>query len=277
MRTGRIARAGQAGSFRRCWFYRVKIGEQGLAAGLPRHSHKGDKIIGRCACDAAFGHTSIAVAVENPASVVHGDFVEIQQIAVLMAATLLPNAGVTLNWIVWRSVDGYPCLPSIVGCGNKGIPFARETVGLVVTWLICAYEATTGASSTPADRLGMHSILDPMRCTNIDVANPSLAAVRADFDMDMALGLIVRRHRLIVYITKIGAVIAINCDRRIGAIDLRPAAGNKKLVPSSTPVSAQRAPLLAAAVVNRQPDSAIWSHVEMAVQTAALRGNAIVG
>src|SRR5437773_6907380 len=119
MRTGRIARAGQAGSFRRCWFYRVKIGEQGLAAGLPRHSHKRDKIVRRCACDAAFGHTPVAVAVENPASVVYGDFVEIEQIAVLVTATLLPNAGVTLNRIVWRSVDRYPGLPLIVSRRNK--------------------------------------------------------------------------------------------------------------------------------------------------------------
>src|SRR5438270_8122802 len=261
MRTGRIARAGQAGSFRRCWFYRVKIGEQGLAAGLPRHSHKGDKIIGRCACDAAFGHTSIAVAIENPASVVHGDFVEIQQIAVLVTATLLPNAGVTLNRIVWRSVDGYPCLPSIVGCGNKGIPFARETIGLVVTWLICAYEATTGASSTPADRLGMHSILDPMRCTNIDVANPSLAAVRADFDMNVALGGIVRRDRLIVHMTKICGVIAIDCNGRIRAITLRPAASDKKFAPYGAAIGAEGATLCAVTALNWKPNSAIRSHM----------------
>src|SRR5438128_12026424 len=226
MRTGRIACPGQTRSFRRARFYWVKIGEQGLTAGLPCHSHKCNKIIGGCARDATFSHASVAVAVENASMVIDSDFVEIQQIAVLVTATLLPNAGVTLNRIVWRSVDGCPCLPSIVSCGNKGIPFARETVGLVVTWLICAYEATTGASSTPADRLGMHSILDPMRCTNIDVANPSLAAVRADFHMNVPLGCAVRRHRLIVHITKIGAVIAINCDRRIGAISLRPAARN---------------------------------------------------
>src|SRR5437588_7321279 len=276
MRTGRIARAGQAGSFRRCWFYRVKIDEQGLAAGLPRHSHKGDKIIGRCACDAAFGYTSIAVAVENPASVVHGDFVEIQQIAVLMAATLLPNAGVTLNWIVWRSVDGYPCLPSIVGCGNKGIPFARETIGLVVTWLICAYEATTGASSTPADRLGMHSILDPMRCTNIDVANPALSAVRADFNMNVALRRTVRWHRLIVHITKIRGVAAINGDRRIGAVNLWPAVRHKKFIPCGAAIGAEGATLCAVTALNWKPNSAIRSHMHMAVQPAALCSDPVV-
>src|SRR5437879_10265732 len=158
MRTGRIACPGQTRSFRRARFHRIKIGEQGLAAGLPRHSHKRDKIIGRCACDAAFGHTSIAVAIENPASVVHGDFVEIQQIAVLVTATLLPNAGVTLNRIVWRSVDGYPGLTFIVSSGNEGIPFACETVCLVVPRLICGYEAASSSAGTPPDRSSMHSV-----------------------------------------------------------------------------------------------------------------------
>src|SRR5437870_7435441 len=183
MRTGRIACPGQTRSFRRARFYWVKIGEQGLTAGLPCHSHKCNKIIGGCARDATFSHASIAVSVENASMVIHGDFVEIQQISVLVTATLLPNAGVTLNRIVWRSVDCYPALPSIVGRGNKGIPFARETVCLVVAWLISGYEAASGAASIPADCLGMHCVLDPMRCTNIDVANPSLAAVGADFNM----------------------------------------------------------------------------------------------
>src|SRR5207253_6794205 len=277
MRTGRIACPGQTRSFRRARFYWVKIGEQGLTAGLPCHSHKCNKIIGGCARDATFSHASVAVAVENASMVVHGDFVEIQQIAVLMTATLLPNAGVTLSRIVWRSVDGCPCLPSIVGRGNEGIPFARETGGLVVAWLIGGYEAASGASSTPADRLGMHSILDPMRCTNIDVANPSLAAVRADFHMNVALRRTVRRHRLVVHVAEISDVVAINSDRRIGTIDLRPAAGNKKLVPSSAPVSAQGTALRASAMPDWQPHSAIRRHVDMGVQTAALRGKASVG
>src|SRR5436190_22338659 len=110
MRTGRIARPGQTGSFRRCRFYWVKIGEQGLAAGLPRHSHKRDKIVGCCACNAARRDASVAVPVENASMVVHSNFVEIQQIAVLVTATLLPNAGITLNGIIWRSVDRCPRL-----------------------------------------------------------------------------------------------------------------------------------------------------------------------
>src|SRR5256885_6995286 len=161
MRTGRIARPGRTGSFRRCRFYRVKIGEQGLAAGLPRHSHKRDKIVGRCARDAARRHAAVAVSVENASMIVHSNFVEIQQIAVLVTATLLPNTGVTLNRIVWRSVDRYPRLTLIVSSGDKGIPFAWETVCLVVTWLICSYEAASSSAGGPPDRLGMRSVLDP--------------------------------------------------------------------------------------------------------------------
>src|SRR5438309_3823251 len=276
MRTGRIARAGQAGSFRRCWFYRVKIGEQGLAAGLPRHSHKGDKIIGRCACDAAFGHTSIAVAIENPASVVHGDFVEIQQIAILVTATLLPNAGVTLNRVIWRSVDCCPRLTLIVSGGNEGIPFACETVCLVVTWLICGYEAASSSAGTPADCLGMRGVLDPMRCTHINVANPGLAAVRADFDMNVALRRTVRRHRLIVHITKISGVIVVNCDRRIGAITLDPTARDKKFSPCGAAIRANGAALHSSTVLDWQPRRAVRRHMHMAVQPAALRSYAIV-
>src|SRR5256714_3860669 len=167
MRTGRIARPGQARSFRRCRFYWVKIGEQGLAAGLPRHSHKRDKIVGRCARDAARRHATVAVSVENTSMVVHGDFVKIEQVAVLVTAALLPNAAVTLNRIVWRSVDRYPRLTFVVCGGNEGIPFALKTVCLVVTWLICAYEAASSSAGTPADRLGVRSILDSVRCTNI--------------------------------------------------------------------------------------------------------------
>src|SRR6266403_912120 len=111
MRTSRIARPGQAGSFRRCWFYRVKIGEQALASRLPRNAHEGDEIVGGCAGDAPFSHAPVAVAVESAPMVVYRDFVEIEQIAVVVAAALLPDTGPALNGIIWRSVDRYPGLP----------------------------------------------------------------------------------------------------------------------------------------------------------------------
>src|SRR6185369_2175007 len=160
----RIAHAGQTWRLRRCRFYGVKIAEQRLATRLSCHSHEGDKIIGRCAGNTTFCHATVAVAVENASVVVDGDFVEIEQIAVLMTATLLPNASVTLNGIVWRSVDRHPRLSLIVSRGNKRIPFPLKTVGLVVTWLIGANETTSSPSSTPADCLGVHRVFDSVRC-----------------------------------------------------------------------------------------------------------------
>src|SRR5882724_12735710 len=276
MRTGGIARAGQAGSFRRCWFYRVKIGEQAPASRLPRNAHEGDEIIGGCAGDAALSHAPVAVSVESAPMIVHGAFVEIQQIAVVVAAALLPDTGPALNGIIWRGVDCHPRLPLVVGGGNERVPFARETAGLVIARLIGAYKATSGATGTSADGFRMCSILDSMRCTNIYIANPGLAAVRADFNVNVALGRIVRRHRLIVYITKIGGVIAINCDRRIGAVDLRPAAGDKKFIPCGAAISAQGTALRPSTALDWEPRSAIRRHVHVSVQPAALRSYAVV-
>src|SRR6266403_456129 len=175
MRTGRIARPGQTGSFRRCRFYWVKIGEQGLAAGLPRHSHKRDKIIACCACDAALSHAPITVAVENPPSVVHRDFVKIEQIAVVVAAALLPDPSLALNGIVSRRVDRHPRLTFVVRRSDERVPLSRETAGLIIARPIGASKATSGATGTSTNRLGVRSVLDSMRRTNIDIAIPCLA------------------------------------------------------------------------------------------------------
>src|SRR6185295_11736130 len=101
------------------------------------------------------------------------------------------TACVTLNGIVWRSVACGPCLPLIVSGGDKRIPFALKTVRLIVGRVIGSYEATSGASGASANRLGVHGILDPVRSTNVYVADPGLAAVRADFNMNVTFRRIV--------------------------------------------------------------------------------------
>src|SRR5207244_12673937 len=90
--TGGIARAGETRRFWRYWFGCIKTGEQALTSRLARHAHEGDKIIGSYARDAAFGDAPVAVSVEDVPFVVHGDFVNIEQIPVLRTATLLPAA-----------------------------------------------------------------------------------------------------------------------------------------------------------------------------------------
>src|SRR6266513_5271967 len=104
MRSSWIACAGKARRFRRQRGSRICIcvvsGEQGLTTRLARDAHESGEIIRRRAGDAAVCNTPITVAVENASVFIHGDFVEVEKVAVLMAAALLPDAGGVLNGII---------------------------------------------------------------------------------------------------------------------------------------------------------------------------------
>src|SRR5207247_2290119 len=117
----------------------------------------------------------------------------------------------------------------------------------------------------------MGCVLDSMRCTDVEIANPSFAAVLADLNMNMAFGRIAGGYRFVVHIAVISSAIAINTNRRIGAIDLRLAAGHNKFTPSRATIRAHSATLLSSALINRQPDCTIRSHVDVTMQTVALR------
>src|SRR5436190_11238210 len=117
----------------------------------------------------------------------------------------------------------------------------------------------------------MGCVLDSMRCTDVEIANPSFAAVLADLNMNMAFGRIAGSYRLVVHIAVISSAIAINTNRRIRAIDLRVAAGNNKFTPSRTAIRAHSTALRPSALINRQPDCTIRSHVDVAMQTVTLR------
>src|SRR5436309_15453607 len=123
MGSGGITRAGQTRRFCRYWFGCIKTGEQALTSRLARHAHEGDKIIGSCARDAAFGDAPVAVSVEDVPFIVHGDFVKIEQIAVLMTATLLPDARNALHGIVGCGVKRRPRCAAIDVCGDELVLF----------------------------------------------------------------------------------------------------------------------------------------------------------
>src|SRR5438477_12027128 len=117
----------------------------------------------------------------------------------------------------------------------------------------------------------MGCVLDSMRCTDVEIANPSVAAVLADLNMNIPFERIAASDRLVVHIAVISSAIAINTDRRISAIDLRLAVGNNKFTPSRATIRAHSATLLSSALIYRQPDCTIRSHVDVAMQTVALR------
>src|SRR4029077_16707405 len=93
----------------------VVAGEESLASRLARNAHVGDEVIRRATPDAIRCDTSVAVAVEDAALVVDGDFVEVGEIPVRMTSTLLPDAGPALNGIVRGRIDRRPCDAAVVG------------------------------------------------------------------------------------------------------------------------------------------------------------------
>src|SRR6267378_7296911 len=134
--------AGEAGRLRRDRFggIRIERREYWFTAGLSRDAHVRGEVVRRGARDAACAYTTIAEAIERPALCVDGDFVEVEKIPVIMAATLLPDTGHALHWVVRRGIDRRPSLPVVVGSGDKGIPFAGEATGLVIARHVCANE-----------------------------------------------------------------------------------------------------------------------------------------
>src|ERR1700719_15623 len=239
--------------------------------------------------------TAVAVAIEHVAFVVDGDFVKIEEItiAVFSAAAPLPDAGVVLNGIVGCGIDRDPGATLVIGRGDKDIPHAGEVPVLVGgadrIGHIGADEAASGAARATAHRLGLRGVDDAVAGTNVHVPNPSYSGTGertgslADRDMHVALG----ATSLIIYVAVVGGAVRIQADGRICAVGLccggerRAAvyvviAGDNKLAPSVAGIGAERTALLAGALIDRQPSSAIWSHVKVAVQPSTLGGNAII-
>src|SRR5437660_9118718 len=118
-----IARPGKAGRFwqRRFVYVHVVALQNTLAAALTRDAHICGEIIGRRAGDTTLGHAAVAVAVKNVTFVIHCDLVKIKQVAIVMAATLLPDASHALNGIIRSGVYRRPRGAAIVGGGDERI------------------------------------------------------------------------------------------------------------------------------------------------------------
>src|SRR5205807_8360082 len=92
-------------------------------------------------------------------------------------ATLLPDSGVVLRWIVGSSIYRYPGLTLIVGGRDKGIPLSRETWLLVIARKVGADKADAGAAGTAADRFDLGGVFDTVGCTNIGVVQPGNSVI----------------------------------------------------------------------------------------------------
>src|SRR6266478_1004603 len=259
MRSRWIAFAGKARRFRRqrCGGVRtsVETREQRLSTRLPRDTHEGGEIIRRSAGDAALCHTAIAVAVENASVFIHGDFVEVEKIAVLVAAALLPDSGGMLNGIIRCRVNRHPVCPVVVSRGDERVPIPREAYCLVITGDISTEEADCGAAAIAAYGLNFGGVHDALGSADIDVIRPG-DRVRglvqsANGDAGMPFQRLARRHWLVIDVRVVDPAVGIYGDGRISAFGLRNSIGHDKLMPGDTTIGAERAALLASALVHR--------------------------
>ena len=117
----------------------------------------------------------------------------------------------------------------------------------------------------------MRGVLDAMRCTDVEIANPSFSAVLADLNMNMTFRWISGGHRFVVYVAVISSAIAINTDRGISSVDLRPAASNNKFTPRRATIGAHSTTLGSSALINWEPHRTIRRHVDMPMQPVTLR------
>src|SRR5262249_13202379 len=121
-----------------------------------------------------------------------------------------------------------------------------------------------------ADRFGLGGVDDAVGDADVDVADPVRAAVGADRDVHVAFRRLAVGDRLVVDVAVVRGAVGVERDRRIGALRLRFAGRQREFGERGAGVGAGDATLVAAALVDRQPDRAVRRNVQMTVQAAAL-------
>src|SRR5258708_422790 len=274
MRGQRIAQTRKASGFRSRGTRRVRCAvhesEQTLATGLPGYTQARGEVIRCRACNTFFAHTAVAVAIKHAGSVVHRNLVEVEQVAIVMAAALLPDTSHTLNGIIRRGIYGRPGRTAVIGRGYEHIPLARKTIGLIVTVYVRAKKTYRCTARAAANRLDFHSVLHAVKCAKVEIIGPSHTVIVTDLYVSMTLGRIARRDRLVVHVGVVNCAIRVDGDRRIGAFRLRDAAVNDELLPGHARIRADGATLRTATMIDRQPHTAIRSNANVTVQTMAL-------
>src|SRR5713226_8081444 len=77
------------------------------------------------------------------------------------------------------------------------------------------------------------------------------------------------RNRFVINIGVVNGAIAVDGDRRIGALRLRDRVRHSKRIPCGAAVGTEYATLQTAALIHWQPGSSIWGDMNVAVYTAA--------
>ena len=222
---------------------------------MARDAHEGSEVVRGSARNTTIAYATIAVAVKDAPVLIDGDFVEVEQVAVLMATALLPDTAGMLNGIIRSSVHRDPMLPVIIGRGDECVPIAGEANRLVIAGNVGAEETYSGTAGAATYCLYFGSVLDAMRSADIDVTRPANGVgafvESANGDACMSFQRATGRHRLVVNIGVVDPVVAVDRDGRISSFGLRYSVRYDKLMPGDTAVRTERATLVAGALVNR--------------------------
>src|SRR5579864_4293897 len=245
-----------------------------LMAGLARDAHVGDEIVRTGSANTASAHATIAVAIKNMTFVVDGDFVEVEQIALKVAAALLPNSGPGLNRVVRRGVDGGPGFAAVISRGDERIPAPGKTQSLVIAGDICAEEADRCAARAAADGFDFSRVHNAVSRTEIEVVRPrNRVAHRVEMSYlhpGVTFRWLALSNRLIVHVRIVNRAVGIDRDGRISARPLRNSSRHLEGMPGCAGVGAEQTALHSAALRNRQPNCAVGRDVKVAVQSAAI-------
>jgi len=142
---------------------------------------------------------------------------------------------------------------------------------LVITRPIASKKTNSGTAGIAAHGFYLSGILYSVSRANIDVIDPVDCCSRtvAHGNSGMTFRRIARRYWFIPDIGVVNFIVCIDCNRGIGPLRLGKCVWHSEGCPRDTTISAEHAALQPAALIDRQPRSAIGRHMNVAVKTAA--------
>lgn len=115
---------------------------------------------------AIVANAAVGVTYQHSSEPVHGDVVEVQQVAAWIASPLVPDAA-ALYGVGWSCINSGPSVAGIVGESYVQVPDSLEVGRLRVTGSLRAQESKGCAIVVAGDHFRKFRILDSKRSSGI--------------------------------------------------------------------------------------------------------------
>ena len=150
---------------------------------------------------------AVGVADEHPPEFIHGNVVEIKQIAARVASSLVPDAA-SLDWIRGSCVNSRPGEAGVVSESHIEVPDALEVGRLRITRGLSPQEGKGRAIIVAGDHFGKLRVLHSERSPRVLGLRPVQAAVARNCNLGMAVR---------VHIPEVDGIVCSFCNRRVRA------------------------------------------------------------